>query len=607
MQNIIQMEDDIKGMPDQTLQMLARQPSSQVPQFLVVSEIQRRTDMRKRFEAQKQQPQGSVSDRIVDEGLASLAPPPQMQAPMPMQPQQMPQQMAAGGVVGMQAGRQAPFTYLSAPRRAGDPTSRQRMLTPEGRAAIMPLYTGTTQLRESNRGGEFITPSKMREMRAAGLSEDDYQEMLEAEGGAGSGYRVDATGGLVKDAPTFEYQAFDPELAESFAGVEFESESFDPLGRTKEANLVRLARFAEQNPERFGQIQEGLQAGQTLREFLQAEDIARMGEAMRPGMEAMSYSGNPPTNRVDPMDLDQDGLGLSPDVDLSEVLSFSMPEIDEGDASKLASNAVKEDGTQSPLEAAVAQVAAARGKKADAEFNYQALIDRANTSAEQYTREAAERAEDLRKQSKKDMLSSALIELGAGIAAGDLAGGLSRAGRSAADIKQTASTQARAEEAEARRLAEAARQRGEAFSVEAFKSAQEQERYDQQLDIAAKEFAAKILSDEEDRGLRERLAGADRDAALERLAASFANDQSLLDQKQTEARRLFNEGKIQAGKEALGDAINKYINSASFQKRIEFMEPKEKQALIESETQRIRDSVGDLYEYKPSVSFADRK
>ena len=607
MQNIIQMEDDIKGMPDQTLQMLARQPSSQVPQFLVVSEIQRRTDMRKRFEAQKQQPQGSVSDRIVDEGLASLAPPPQMQAPMPMQPQQMPQQMAAGGVVGMQAGRQAPFTYLSAPRRAGDATSRQRMLTPEGRAAIMPLYTGTTQLRESNRGGEFITPSKMREMRAAGLSEDDYQEMLEAEGGAGSGYRVDATGGLVKDAPTFEYQAFDPELAESFAGVEFESESFDPLGRTKEANLVRLARFAEQNPERFGQIQEGLQAGQTLREFLQAEDIARMGEAMRPGMEAMSYSGNPPTNRVDPMDLDQDGLGLSPDVDLSEVLSFSMPEIDEGDASKLASNAVKEDGTQSPLEAAVAQVAAARGKKADAEFNYQALIDRANTSAEQYTREAAERAEDLRKQSKKDMLSSALIELGAGIAAGDLAGGLSRAGRSAADIKQTASTQARAEEAEARRLAEAARQRGEGFSIEAFKSAQEQERYDQQLDIAAKEFAAKILSDEEDRGLRERLAGADRDAALERLAASFANDQSLLDQKQTEARRLFNEGKIQAGKEALGDAINKYINSASFQKRIEFMEPEEKEALIKSETQRIRDSVGDLYEYKPSVSFADRK
>ena len=605
MQNIIQMEDDIKGMPDQTLQMLARQPSSQVPQFLVVSEIQRRTDMRKRFEAQKQQPQGSVSDRIVDEGLASLAPPPQMQAPM--QPQQMPQQMASGGVVGMQTGRQVPFTYLSAPRRAGDATSRQRMLTPEGRAAIMPLYTGTTQLRESNRGGEFITPSKLREMRAAGLSEDDYQEMLEAEGGAGSGYRVDATGGLVKDAPTFEYQAFDPELAESFAGVEFESESFDPLGRTKEANLVRLARFAEQNPERFGQIQEGLQAGQTLREFLQAEDIARMGEAMRPGMEAMSYSGNPPTNRVDPMDLDQDGLGLSPDVDLSEVLSFSMPEIDEGDASKLASNAVKEDGTQSPLEAAVAQVAAARGKKADAEFNYQALIDRANKSAEQYTREAAERAEDLRKESKKDMLSSALIELGAGIAAGDLAGGLSRAGRSAADIKQTASTQARAEEAEARRLAEAARQRGEGFSIEAFKSAQEQERYDQQLDIAAKEFAANIARSDAEMQLRRDLSADEIDARERQIRSQFKNDLTVLGEKQTEARRLFNEGQVQKGREALGDAIAKYLSSASFQNRLAMLNPEEQEALIESETRRIRESVGEFYEYKPSVSFADRK
>ena len=182
--------------------------------------------------------------------------------------------------------------------------------------------------------------------------------------------------------------------------------------------------------------------------------------------------------------------------------AFSSPEIQPQDTSKLTSNAVTEDATVSPLETAIAQVAAARGKKSDAEFNYQALIDRANKSAEQYTREAAERAEDLRKESKKDMLSSALIELGAGIAAGDLAGGLSRAGRSAADIKQTVSTQARAEEAEARRLAEAARQRGEGFSIEAFKSAQEQERYDQKLDIAAKEFAANIARSDAEMQLR---------------------------------------------------------------------------------------------------------
>ena len=46
--NILEVEDIIKGLPDQALQKEAQAPSGQVPQFLVVSEIQRRTDMRKR-------------------------------------------------------------------------------------------------------------------------------------------------------------------------------------------------------------------------------------------------------------------------------------------------------------------------------------------------------------------------------------------------------------------------------------------------------------------------------------------------------------------------------------------------------------------------------
>jgi hypothetical protein len=48
MQNIIEAEDDVKGMPDQALQRMAQQPDGRYPQFLVVSEIQRRSNMRKR-------------------------------------------------------------------------------------------------------------------------------------------------------------------------------------------------------------------------------------------------------------------------------------------------------------------------------------------------------------------------------------------------------------------------------------------------------------------------------------------------------------------------------------------------------------------------------
>ena len=442
MQNIIQMEDDIKGMPDQTLQMLARQPSSQVPQFLVVSEIQRRTDMRKRFEAQKQQPQGSVSDRIVDEGLASLAPPPQMQAPM--QPQQMPQQMASGGVVGMYGGgmgiSRQPIKLF------GEDPLKDTIFDLEGRRKKS-FQNMTGRLY----AGEPLTQTQQGVYR-------QYAEEF------GLPPNIEQKGGFFS------------------ANIEEVEPEFDDVDLP----------YSPPQPDPFAQ------GAQDIR------DIAAFSMSQR-GVE-------PSTTSM-----------------LEEQEAFSSPEIEPQDTSKLASNAVTEDATVSPLETAIAQVAAARGKKSDAEFNYQALIDRANKSAEQYTREAAERAEDLRKESKKDMLSSALIELGAGIAAGDLAGGLSRAGRSAADIKQTASTQARAEEAEARRLAEAARQRGEGFSIEAFKSAQEQERYDQQLDVSAKEFAARMLADQEDRGLRERLAGEDRAAALERLETSFKNDQKILE------------------------------------------------------------------------------
>ena len=155
--NIFEQEDLIKGLPDEALMKEAQQPSGQVPQYLVVSEIQRRQDMRKRFSQQNQeQPQGTVKDQILS-GIAAMGqpdpmmqsamgmqqPPQQMpqqppmgmpqqqpmgmpqqmappQQPMPMPPQQQgpmpPQGMAAGGVVRMQEGRQATFPPDAVPQ-----------------------------------------------------------------------------------------------------------------------------------------------------------------------------------------------------------------------------------------------------------------------------------------------------------------------------------------------------------------------------------------------------------------------------------------------------------------------------------------------------------
>ena len=106
--NILQMEDTIKGLPDETLMQEAEQPTGQVPQYLVISEVQRRTDMRKRYQQEEQeQPQGTVADQVIQEGIAGIAPPPpEMGQAMNGGP---PQGMYHGGTVHMQNVGQVPY------------------------------------------------------------------------------------------------------------------------------------------------------------------------------------------------------------------------------------------------------------------------------------------------------------------------------------------------------------------------------------------------------------------------------------------------------------------------------------------------------------------
>jgi hypothetical protein len=118
--NILEIEDTLKGIPDEALIQEAQSPSGGAPQYLVISEIQRRSDMRERFAAEQQQPQNTVSDQIVNKGIMTLggssAPPPVMDVQQPMsaappmappmaeqampaQPMAPPQMMSVGGEV----------------------------------------------------------------------------------------------------------------------------------------------------------------------------------------------------------------------------------------------------------------------------------------------------------------------------------------------------------------------------------------------------------------------------------------------------------------------------------------------------------------------------
>ena len=110
--NILEVEDLIKGLPDEALMQEAQQPSGQygyVPQFLLISEIQRRTDMRDRYQAQLPQEQRTVADQIIQEAMApqgapGMGPPPMNGGPPPMPPQMLPPPQMAGGPPPMPPG-----------------------------------------------------------------------------------------------------------------------------------------------------------------------------------------------------------------------------------------------------------------------------------------------------------------------------------------------------------------------------------------------------------------------------------------------------------------------------------------------------------------------
>jgi len=127
--NIIQLEDNLKGLADSNLQNEMINPTGMYPQYLVMSEIQRREDMRKDYEGrvasnEKTPPLPSMREQMMagitspqppvqDSGIAGLLPAQPQGAPIPPAmsagPDVMP--MYGGGVVGMNVGMGVPNIY----------------------------------------------------------------------------------------------------------------------------------------------------------------------------------------------------------------------------------------------------------------------------------------------------------------------------------------------------------------------------------------------------------------------------------------------------------------------------------------------------------------
>jgi|TARA_R100001480_G_scaffold63070_2_gene75402 hypothetical protein len=103
--NIIQLQDRLKGLPEETIVSYVTEPAGDVPIFLALSELQRRNRMKDRYEASKAGEEiPTISDReVAKSGIARMAPQQMMPGAQgvsmpPPAPQIDPRQMAASGI-----------------------------------------------------------------------------------------------------------------------------------------------------------------------------------------------------------------------------------------------------------------------------------------------------------------------------------------------------------------------------------------------------------------------------------------------------------------------------------------------------------------------------
>lgn len=104
--NIIKIQDQLKGVPDNTLVGYVQNPSGQVPTYLALAELQRRKDMRAKYQANKPEDK-TVAEDLVEEvkpGVMGLPAGQPMQQAMQPPPEMPMEQMAQGGLTELDVG-----------------------------------------------------------------------------------------------------------------------------------------------------------------------------------------------------------------------------------------------------------------------------------------------------------------------------------------------------------------------------------------------------------------------------------------------------------------------------------------------------------------------
>ena len=95
--NLVQLANDLEYVPKDQLAQMSQDPNSSFPSYLVLSEIQRRTQNEKAYAAAQPQPTTTVAEEVVSEFMQ----PQGLQAGMP--PESAPTDVFSSGEMGMPA------------------------------------------------------------------------------------------------------------------------------------------------------------------------------------------------------------------------------------------------------------------------------------------------------------------------------------------------------------------------------------------------------------------------------------------------------------------------------------------------------------------------
>ena len=411
--NILEVEDMIKGLPDQALQQEAQAPTGQVPQFLVISEIQRRTDMRKRFQ-QEQQPQGTVADQIVQEGVMGVMP------PQAMPPQGMPpQQMFSGGIIRLQEGGVARMAE-------GGETSRAK--------ALMDILAV---------GGVTVPDLLARGYTTAEISAAQNQlkqRMSMPVIGADSALSAKEISDPTRDSEVGYGDQYDPPLIPGVTDV-----IADKFSEAKDAaakGIRSLATSAKENMPDYGMIMpSGLgfempsipmperTSQEELAQMIGADEIERrlanrptLSDALS-GISSMfssdaSVQGESPI-QAQAVSKEDEGDPILTNIPSKETVDPYMPDRVLGNAP------VKGDAAQQDAPDAIKDA-------------LDLLTTTAGPDASNPKSKPSLDLSDLIADSKRAGMANALMQLGAGIAGGDLSKGISAAGVAATKGQQDA-------------------------------------------------------------------------------------------------------------------------------------------------------------------------